>query len=181
MVNIVLPFCPNYTFNKFHFSHHCEVVLRLNDNSFVGTIQDGFDSWKSLDFADFRNNGFDGTLPQTIFDIPTIRILYFASNNFDGTLPSNYGSSPALRDLFLSGNQLSGTIPEIQVGQLSMLTELLLEDNKFSGSMAESICNLRTDGQGILEDLWVDCAMDANPRIECDAPSCCTACFPSTT
>lgn len=156
------------------------VVLRVNDNNFVGSIRDGFDIWKSLDFADFRNNGFDGTLPETIFGIPSIRILYFANNNLDGTLPPNYGNSPVLRDLFLSGNQLSGTIPDIQVGQLTMLTELLLEDNKFTGGMAESICNLRTAGQGMLEDLWVDCGQDANPRLECDAPGCCTACFPST-
>ncbi len=135
--------------------------------------------WTKLDFADFRNNGFDGTLPSTIFDIPSIRILYFANNDLDGTLPSNFGNSPVLRDLFLSGNQLTGSIPDIEVGQLTQLTELLLEDNRFTGAMAESICNLRTDGQGILEDLWVDCGNDANPRVECDFPSCCTACFPS--
>ena len=105
-----------------------QVVLRVNDNNFLGTIRDGFDQWKSLDFADFRNNGFDGTLPGTIFDIPTIRILYFANNNLDGTIPSTYGNSPVLRDLFLSGNQLSGTIPEIEAGQLASLTELLFED-----------------------------------------------------
>jgi len=154
-------------------------VLRLNDNNFVGTIRDGFDIWKDLDFADFRNNGFEGTLPETIFDIPTIRILYFSNNNLDGTIPASYSNSPVLRDLFLSGNQLSGTIPDIQIGQLSLLTELLLEDNKFTGSMAESVCNLRASGQGLLEDLWVDCGTRADPRLECDVPGCCTACFPS--
>jgi len=45
--------------------------------------------------------------------------------------------------------------------------------------MAESICNLRMAGQGILEDVWVDCGASAVPRLECDAPGCCTACFPS--
>jgi Leucine-rich repeat (LRR) protein len=178
----LLSFAAKIKLTKTAFSFHSnhEVVLRVNDNNFVGTIRDGFDMWTSLDFVDFRNNGFEGTLPSSIFDIPTIRILYFANNNLDGTLPSNYGSSPVLRDLFLSGNQLSGTIPDIQAGELSKLTEFLLEDNKFTGSMAESVCNLRTPGQGILEDLWVDCGRDANPRLECDAPECCTACFPST-
>lgn len=149
----------------------------MNDNNFVGTIRDGFDMWNNLDFADFRNNAFEGTLPETIFDIPTIRILYFANNNLDGTIPGTYGNSPVLRDLFLSGNELTGTIPEIQPGQLSSLTELLLEDNQFTGTMAESICSLRV--QGLLEDLWVDCGPSANPKLECDAPGCCTACFPS--
>lgn len=51
--------------------------------------------------------------------------------------------------------------------------------NKFIGTMAESICNLRVSGQGILEDVWVDCGEAADPRLECDVPGCCTACFPS--
>lgn len=161
------------------FRFNATAVLRLNDNNFVGSISDGFDLWRSLDFADFRNNGFDGALPASIFNIPTLRILYFANNDLDGTLPSNYGNSPNLRDLFLSGNQLTGTIPDIQPGQLTKLTELLLEDNKFTGTMAESVCNLRVSGQGILEDLWVDCADNALPRLECDSPACCTSCFPT--
>ena len=155
------------------------VVLRVNDNQFAGTIADGFGSWSRLDFADFRTNQFEGTLPATIFDISTVRILYFSNNFFAGTIPPNYGASPVLRDLFISGNQLTGTIPEIQMGQLTELTELLLEDNQLTGSMAESICNLRIAGQGMLDDLWVDCGAGADPRLECEAPACCTACFPA--
>ena len=155
------------------------VVLRLNDNQLVGTVPDAFGSWSRLDFADFRNNQFEGSLPSTIFDISTVRILYFSNNLFEGTLPPNFGSSPVLRDLFISGNQLTGTVPEIQMGQLAELTELLLEDNQFTGTMAESICNLRIPGQGMLDDLWVDCGASADPRLECDVPACCTACFPS--
>ena len=170
----------NITTHIYSLIHCYEEVLRVNDNNFVGTIRDGFDMWNGLDFADFRNNGFEGTLPGSIFEIPTIRILYFANNNLEGTIPSSYGSSGVLRDLFLSGNQLTGTIPDIQVGQLTQLTELLLEDNKFTGTMTESVCNLRASGQGMLEDLWVDCGVTADPRLECDAPACCTACFPSS-
>jgi hypothetical protein len=118
-------------------------------------------------------------LPASIFDIPTIRILYFSENQLSGTIPSNYGNSATLRDLFLSGNVLTGTVPGIQSGQLQQLTEFLLENNKLTGVMPESICNIRIPGQGALDDLWVDCAEDANPRLECNAPECCTACFPA--
>jgi hypothetical protein len=155
------------------------VTLRVNSNQLVGTIRDGFNQWSSLDFADFRDNQFEGTLPSTIFDIQTIRILYFANNNIDGTIPPNFGSSPVLRDLFLSGNQLSGTIPDIEPDQLKALTEFLVEGNQLTGTMAPSICQLRIEGVGILDDLWTDCSPDADPRIECDLPVCCTACFPS--
>jgi hypothetical protein len=155
------------------------VVLRVNDNQFTGTIRNGFNQWGNLDFADFRSNKFSGTLPSTIFDIPTIRILYLANNELDGPIPSNYGNAANLGDLFLSNNRLTGTIPEIEVGQLPALSELLLDNNEFIGTMPESICNLRMQGQGMLEDLWVDCSPSADPRLECDSPECCTACFPS--
>ena len=72
-------------------------ILRLNTNSFTGTIRDGFNRWEDLDFADFRNNAFTGTIPATIFTIPTLRILYFSNNQLDGTIPSNYGNSTVLR------------------------------------------------------------------------------------
>lgn len=152
------------------------VILELSNNNFVGTIRDGFNQWSNLDFADFRNNQFEGTLPSSIFDIPTVRLLYFLNNNLDGTIPPNYGNSPVLRDLYLSGNQLSGTVPEVSPGQLNELTEFLIQDNQFTGTMAASICQLRIQGVGIMEDLWADCGEDADPMIECD---CCTLCFPN--
>lgn len=154
-------------------------VLLLNDNRFTGTIRDGFNQFKTLDFADFKNNHFEGSLPSTIFNIPTIRILYFNNNELDGTIPLNFGTSPVLRDLFLSGNNLSGTVPGIEPEQLVELTEFLLNDNQLTGTMPPSICQLRVDGFGILDDLWADCDSTASPMIECDLPDCCTLCFPT--
>ena len=151
-------------------------ILRLNTNSFTGTIRDGFNRWEDLDFADFRNNAFTGTIPATIFTIPTLRILYFSNNQLDGTIPSNYGNSTVLRDLFLDDNNLSGTVPDIQPGQLTDLTEFLLNGNSLTGTMAPSICQLRIEGVGVLDDLWADCSDTASPKIECD---CCTLCFPT--
>ena len=134
--------------------------------------------WSNLQFADFRDNGFEGSIPASIFDIPNIAILYFSNNNLDGPIPPNFGSPPFLRDLFLSGNRLSGTVPDIQPGQLADLTELLLEGNMLEGTMPASVCQLRVDGVGILEDLWADCSATADPRIECELDTCCTRCFP---
>lgn len=145
----------------------------------TGTIRDGFDQFETLDFADFKNNQFTGSLPASIFNIPTIRILYFNNNNLDGQIPLNYGSSPVLRDLFLSGNSFTGTLPEIEPGQLVTLTEFLLNDNQLTGTMPPSVCQLRVEGVGSLDDLWSDCDPTADPRLECDLPECCTLCFPT--
>ena len=154
-----------------------EVVLRVNDNSFSEAIPDGFGSWGDLDFADFSNNQFTGSIPASIFDIPTIRILYLSNNFISGPLPDNYSDPPVLRDLFINGNSITGQVPGIASGQLMQLTEFLLQDNQFTGSMPSSICNLR--GIGILDDLWADCSDNADFELECRAPQCCTLCFPS--
>ena len=152
--------------------------LLVSNNELTGTIRDDFDQFELLAFADFRNNKLEGSLPASIFNIPTIRILYFENNQLDGTIPLNYGNSPVLKDLFLSGNMLAGTVPEVEPGQLLALTEFLLNDNALTGTMPPSICQLRVEGVGILEDLWSDCGSTANPRLACDIPDCCTQCNP---
>ena len=144
----------------------------------TSALPDGFGDMSNLDFLDLKDNQFSGTLPGSTFSLDKIRILYLSNNNFVGTIPSNYGDSPVLRDLFLSGNDLTGTIPEIDSGKLQQLTEFTLQDNQLTGSMASSVCQLRTSG--ILEDLWTDCGPSANPRVECALPSCCSQCFPVT-
>jgi len=152
----------------------------VKDNLFIGTIRDGFDQFTQLEFADFRNNQFEGTLPVSIFDVPTLKILYFSDNALEGTIPPNFANSPVLRDLFLSNNQLSGTVPDIEPGQLSELNEFLVDSNQLTGSMPSSVCLLRVEGVGVLEDLWADCDPTADPRLECDLGTCCTSCYPIT-
>jgi hypothetical protein len=163
-------------FTTFQFSG----ILRLNGNNFVGTIRDSFDGWFSLDFADIKNNEFEGPLPSSVFDIPSLRIFYASNNNFDSTIPENWANSPVLRDLYLNGNQLTGTVPAVEPGQLVGLTELILQENQLTGTVPPSVCQLRVEGSGLLVSLWTDCAVDANPRIECDS-SCCNQCFPNAT
>ena len=123
------------------------------------------------------NNEFlTGFLPATLFDVPTVRIIYIANCSLAGPIPGNYGSPPFLRDLFLDGNDLTGTVPEITQGQLLMLNEFLLQDNLLVGSVPASICALRDNTTGLLEDLWTDCGGDP-PQIMCDFPACCNRCF----
>lgn len=152
-------------------------VLRVNNNVFQGTIRDSFDPWTRLDFADFGFNQFGSSIPSSIFNIPTLRILYLTNNLLDGSIPENYGTPPALRDLYLSGNSLTGPVPEIVPGQLTVLTEFLVQRNLLTGSMPPSVCALRFTGNGLLDDLWSDCGDLADPKFECDLPECCTMCF----
>lgn len=112
----------------------------------------------------------------SLFDLENIRFIYLSDNEFDGPIPSNYGNAELLQDLFLDGNQLTGEVPGIAPGALTNLTEFLLQGNELTGTMPNSVCDLRTEGIGVLEDLWADCR-SVPPEIVCSQPDCCTACF----
>lgn len=135
-----------------------------------------FANFKSLDFFDVSNNNLSGSIPKTLFSIPTLRLAYMSNCSLTGTIPSGYADPPDLRDLYLDSNELSGTIPAIAAGQLEKLNEFVLQENKFTGTMPESICSLRTEF--ILDDLFTDCG-GSSPEIECDFPDCCNRCFES--
>lgn len=155
--------------------------LRLNDNFWVGQIPDVFDDYSRLDYFDVSNNMVTGTIPRSIFSIPTIRLVYMSNCTLSGKIPAEFAEPPILRDLYLNGNQLTGTVPRIDSDQLQSLNEFLLQDNRITGTMPSSICNLRSP-QAVLDDLWTDCG-GSNPEIECDFPECCNRCFegPSST
>jgi Leucine-rich repeat (LRR) protein len=150
------------------------VSLRLNDNFWTGSIPDAFENYSNLDFFDISNTMLTGTIPTTLFSIPTIRLIYMSKCMLRGSIPPQYADPPILRDLYIDSNELSGTIPSIKPSQLQRLNEFLLQDNKLTGSVPSSICNLRTNS--ILDDLWTDCGGE-NPEIECDFPECCNRCF----
>ena len=152
------------------------VNLRLNKNYWTGTIPDVFENYKQLDFIDVSNNDLGGSIPISIFSIPTLRLAYMSNCSFTGRIPYDFSKPPELRDLYLEGNFLTGTVPWIATGKLEKLSELLLHNNRISGTMPDSICKLRSNF--ILDNLWTDCS-GPSPEIECEFPECCNRCFES--
>lgn len=115
-----------------------------------------------------------GTIPRSIFGIPTVRLVYMQNCRLSGTIPPQYNNPPLLRDLYLNGNPITGTVPPVAAGELEQLNEFLLHETLLTGTMPQSVCDLRTNF--ILDDLWTDCGGE-NPEIECDLPDCCNRCF----
>lgn len=149
--------------------------LILNDNFFSGTLSESlFQNNSPLRFIDLSNNRFiSGTIPSSLFALPLVRNIYLSNCTLTGTIPQTYSTPPNLRDLFIDGNNLDGTVPEIAPGELTELNEFLLQNNEITGIMPDSVCSLRDDTIGSLDDLWADCA-STPPEIQCD---CCTRCF----
>jgi len=149
--------------------------LILNNNFFSGTLSDSlFQTNSTLRFIDLSNNRFiSGTIPPSLFTLPFIRNIYLANCTLTGTIPQTYSTPPNLRDLFIDGNNLEGTVPEVAPGELTEFNEFLLQNNQITGTMPASVCSLRDDTIGSLEDLWSDCG-SSPPEIVCE---CCTRCF----
>ena len=158
--------------------HHLKVNLGLNSNDWSGTIPDVFGDYTQLDFIDISNNNLGGTIPRTLFSIPTLRLAYMSNCGLFGSIPYQFASPPELRDLYLDGNNITGRVPPIASGQLKKLSEFLLHNNRITGTMPDSICDLRSNF--ILDDLWTDCG-GPSPEIECEFPECCNRCFESAT
>jgi len=146
--------------------------LSFGSNFFSGPIPTL--NTQALDTADFARAAFTGTIPSFFFTIPTIRLLYLNNNALTGTIPPGFAQATLLRDLFLNNNLLVGTVPSISPGQLPNLNEFTLQANDLTGSMPQSVCNLRQTG--ILFNLFCDCG-GATPQIQCDFPNCCNRCF----
>jgi hypothetical protein len=143
----------------------------VGNNKFIGTLPPLGSS--TLQFCDARFNLLAGSIPSSIFSSPdALEAVYLQGNVLTGTIPDFSGAS-LLVDLYLSGNALVSPIPEIPVGSLPAFEEFLLDSNDFTGTMPQSVCALRNAS---LADLWADCAPPF--EIVCEAPECCTRCFP---
>jgi hypothetical protein len=147
----------------------------LNNNFLSGQIPNMFGDYERLDFFDVSNNIFFGSIPESIFEVSALRLCYMSNNTLSGTVPPEYARAPLLRDLWLDGNGLIGTVPPILPGELQSLNEFLLQFNFLTGSMPDSICDLRGN-DGNLDDLFSDCG-GQNPEIACAFPQCCNRCF----
>ncbi|GKD84878.1 leucine-rich repeat-containing protein [Tanacetum coccineum] len=80
---------------------------------------------------DLSYNGLNGTLPSWLFTSPSLQYLSLRRNMFSGNVPFESFALPSLKELYLNNNnQLSG---QIDVGQLTNLTNLDLSFNNFSG------------------------------------------------
>uniref|UniRef100_A0A2K1Y713 Leucine-rich repeat-containing N-terminal plant-type domain-containing protein n=1 Tax=Populus trichocarpa TaxID=3694 RepID=A0A2K1Y713_POPTR len=115
---------------------------------------------------DLVGNNLNGQIPSSLRNLVQLQSLYLDNNNFSGWIPDFLGNLTVLENLGLSSNQLVGHIPS-QIGTLSLrLFDLrnnhlhgpipssifkqgnlealaLASNNKLTGEISSSICNLK--------------------------------------
>ncbi|GLT28250.1 hypothetical protein SLA2020_031960 [Shorea laevis] len=93
---------------------------------------------KSLQYLRLGCN-LEGSIPTSIRNLPQLTSLDLSYNLLNGTLPPWIFTLPLLESLHLDHNQFQGQINQLQQNSL---TQLDLSNNKFQGSILNSIANL---------------------------------------
>jgi Leucine-rich repeat (LRR) protein len=105
--------------------------LNLRGNGLGRTLPSQIGNLDMLTELDVNGNNFNGTLPiSLITSLPSLVTLDLGENNFTGTIQVNFGELSKLTSLVLASNQLKGTIPE-SISGMTSLEVLNLDDNDF--------------------------------------------------
>uniref|UniRef100_A0A6N2KVW8 Leucine-rich repeat-containing N-terminal plant-type domain-containing protein n=1 Tax=Salix viminalis TaxID=40686 RepID=A0A6N2KVW8_SALVM len=139
-------------------------ALDISDNQFSGILPTRMGNFSNLQAIDLSRNHFDGPLPRDLCKLVHLEYLDLSENNLSGSVPSCFNPS-SIKHVHLSKNQLSGPLTEAfynsfslvtldiadnnlmgpisnWIGNLSVLSVLLLRDNHFVGDLPTQLCLL---------------------------------------
>ncbi|XP_037454667.1 receptor-like protein 2 [Triticum dicoccoides] len=125
-------------------THFCSsspsfAVLELCYNRFTGSIPPEFGSCSKLRILSAGHNRLSGTFPDELFNATSLEYLSFPHNILHGVLDgSRIIKLRNLITLDLGGNSFSGTIPD-SIGQLKRLEKLQLNNNIMSGELPSGL------------------------------------------
>ncbi|KAJ1389707.1 Serine/threonine-protein kinase, active site [Sesbania bispinosa] len=117
--------------------------ISLSYNSLTGGIPREIGEIPQLRVMYLGNNPLSGSIPSTIFNHSMLQDIELGSSNLSSTLPSNLCLGlPKLQILYVGFNKISGKIPSVW-HQCKELTDVELSNNMFSrGGIPGDIGNL---------------------------------------
>ncbi|KAL1537685.1 putative LRR receptor-like serine/threonine-protein kinase [Salvia divinorum] len=120
----------------------CHVThMQLRGLNLTGTLPEEFVELSHLQELDFTLNYLYGSIPK-IFGQLRLATLSLLGNHISGEIPAEIGNITTLKVLILEDNLLEGNLPE-NLGSLRNLERLLLSANNFSGTIPVTFGNLR--------------------------------------
>lgn len=120
-------------------------TLILAGCSFTGNIPDELGNLPLLSYIALNSNKFSGTIPASLGKLSALYWLDLADNQLTGSLPISRKKAPGLDQLHhtkhfhFNKNQLSGSIPEKLFSPDMSLIHLLIDGNKFTGPIPNSL------------------------------------------
>ncbi|GLT38037.1 hypothetical protein SLA2020_123080 [Shorea laevis] len=92
------------------------------------------------EWLELKAQSLQGTLPPELVRLPYLQVIDLSRNYLSGTIPPEWGSMQ-LVNISLLGNRLTGPIPK-EIGNISTLTDLVVEFNQLSGALPPELGNL---------------------------------------
>eukprot|EP01127_Copromyxa_protea_P023803 TRINITY_DN9098_c0_g1_i1.p1 TRINITY_DN9098_c0_g1~~TRINITY_DN9098_c0_g1_i1.p1 ORF type:complete len:1383 (-),score=196.66 TRINITY_DN9098_c0_g1_i1:117-4265(-) len=117
------------------------VSLKMDSNSFDGTIPTSLQKLTALTFLNISKNNFEGTIPDVWSKMTALTYLSIGNNRFEGNLPSSMKNLKSLKSLLMENSRFSGTFPLV-VTALTQLQEFTIVNNSFTGTLPAEIQNL---------------------------------------
>uniref|UniRef100_A0A7N0R8D6 non-specific serine/threonine protein kinase n=1 Tax=Kalanchoe fedtschenkoi TaxID=63787 RepID=A0A7N0R8D6_KALFE len=119
--------------------------LDFSKNNLYGNIPEGLGSLQYLEWFNLEINnlgtGSEGDL-DFLTNLTSLRIVSIAANRFGGMIPNFIGNlSSKIEHLLMGSNMISGHIPA-EIGNLTNLIQLGMENNNLTGEIPSSIGSL---------------------------------------
>ncbi|GAB4846601.1 hypothetical protein Ancab_025607, partial [Ancistrocladus abbreviatus] len=116
----------------------CHVTnIQLKGLNLSGALPAEFVNLSYLQEIDLSRNFINGSIPTSFAKLPLL-ILALLGNRITGSIPEEIGHISTLQELVLEDNLLGGPLPD-SLGNLTSLKRLLLSANNFTGTIPETI------------------------------------------
>ncbi|KAL2936248.1 Receptor protein-tyrosine kinase CEPR2 [Bienertia sinuspersici] len=121
-------------------------------NNFSGEFPANFGRFSPLTSVDISENKFTGPFPSYLCNSKSLQYLLALDNEFSGELPASYAECKSLLRFRINQNHLSGKLPDgiwampsadiMDFRDSGSLSQLLLENNRFSGVLPSELGKL---------------------------------------
>ncbi|MED6183093.1 hypothetical protein PIB30_034934 [Stylosanthes scabra] len=112
-------------------------VLSLSNNDFSSILPPWLFNLTRISYIDLSENNLHGQLPQSKPNLLSLETLCLYINNLDGPIPNWLGQLDQLKALNLACNNFVGPISTTLRNLSSLLVELHLRSNMFTGTVSE--------------------------------------------
>lgn len=120
----------------------CHVIyIELKRLNITGQLPEEFANLTYLSRIELSRNYFNGSIPTRWAELP-LTFLGLLGNLVGGTIPKEIGSISTLQELVLQDNKIGGPLPR-ELGNLSGLKRILLSGNNFTGELPDTLGNLK--------------------------------------